>query len=155
MSKQSPPAPTASAIGPCPTIIHINKMPRNWKFTQHHLTTRLPQPIEKGGDDENGRVAYPESVRIHLTCLQCRFFRPRGYKNMLNSAEHEMFLLINVKMLETRRTDVVAQNLTRPNIQWLNFPIWTKFPFIYYCQKDKLGALKFVFWRFLVARNKD
>ena len=34
MSKQPPLAPTAGAVGPCPTIIQ--------KFTQHHRTTRPP-----------------------------------------------------------------------------------------------------------------
>ena len=44
MSKPPPPAPTASAIGPCPTITQISRMlrPRHWKFTQHHRTTRPP-----------------------------------------------------------------------------------------------------------------
>ena len=42
MSKQPPPAPTASAIGPCPTIIKISRTPWHWKFTQHHRTTRPP-----------------------------------------------------------------------------------------------------------------
>ena len=42
MSKQPPPAPTASAIGPCPTIIQISRTPRHWKFTQHLRTTRPP-----------------------------------------------------------------------------------------------------------------
>ena len=42
MSKQPPPAPTASATGPCPTIIQISRMPRHWKFTQHLRTTRPP-----------------------------------------------------------------------------------------------------------------
>ena len=37
---QPPPAPTESPIGPCPIIIQISRMPRHWKFTQHHLTTR-------------------------------------------------------------------------------------------------------------------
>ena len=46
MSKQPPPAPNASAVGPCPTIIQISRTPRRWKFTQHHHTTR-PPPIEK------------------------------------------------------------------------------------------------------------
>ena len=32
MSKQPQPAPTVSAVGPCPTVI------RHWKFTQHHRT---------------------------------------------------------------------------------------------------------------------
>ena len=42
MSKQPPPAPTASAVGPCPTKIKICRTPRHWKFTQHHRTTRPP-----------------------------------------------------------------------------------------------------------------
>ena len=39
MSKHTPPAPTASAVGPCPTIIQISRTPRHWKLTQHHCTT--------------------------------------------------------------------------------------------------------------------
>ena len=42
MSKQPPPAPTASAIGPCPTIIQTSRTPRHWKFTQHLRSTRPP-----------------------------------------------------------------------------------------------------------------
>ena len=42
MSKQPPPAPTTSAVGPCPTIIQISRTPWYWKFTQHHCTTRPP-----------------------------------------------------------------------------------------------------------------
>ena len=38
----NPPAPTASAVGPCPTFIQISRTPRHWKFTQHHRTTRPP-----------------------------------------------------------------------------------------------------------------
>ena len=40
MSKQPPPAPTASAI------IQTSRTPRHWKFTQHLCTTR-PPPKEK------------------------------------------------------------------------------------------------------------
>ena len=47
MSKQPPPAPTASAVGPCPTLIQISRTPRHWKFTQHHRTTR-PPPVRSG-----------------------------------------------------------------------------------------------------------
>ena len=43
MSKQPPPAPATSAIGPCPTIIQISRTPRDWKFTQHLRTTQPPQ----------------------------------------------------------------------------------------------------------------
>ena len=42
MSKQPPPAPTASAIGPCPTIIQIVGRPGTGSFTQDHRTTRPP-----------------------------------------------------------------------------------------------------------------
>ena len=42
MSKQPPPAPTESTVGPCPTIIQISRTPRHWESTQHHRTTQLP-----------------------------------------------------------------------------------------------------------------
>ena len=42
MSKQPPPAPTASAVGPCPTLIQTSRTPRTWKFIQDHRTTRPP-----------------------------------------------------------------------------------------------------------------
>ena len=42
MSKQPPPAPTARAVGPCPTLIQTSRTPRHWKFTQDHRTTRPP-----------------------------------------------------------------------------------------------------------------
>ena len=45
MSKQPPPAPIASAIGPCPTIIQISRTPQHWKFTQHLRTTRPPPSL--------------------------------------------------------------------------------------------------------------
>ena len=52
MSKPPPPAPTASAIGPCPTISRVSRTPRYWKFTQHLRTTRPPP-----------------SVTVWLTCI--------------------------------------------------------------------------------------
>ena len=42
MAKQTPPAPTASAGGPCPTISQIRRTPQHLKFTQHHRTTQPP-----------------------------------------------------------------------------------------------------------------
>ena len=42
MSEEPPPAPTASTVGPCPTITQISRTPRHWKFTQHLRTTRPP-----------------------------------------------------------------------------------------------------------------
>ena len=49
MSKQPPPAPTASTVGPCPTLIQISRTPRHWKFTQHHRTTRPPPEVKELG----------------------------------------------------------------------------------------------------------
>ena len=46
MSKQPLPAPTASAVGPCPTIIQISKTPRYGKFIKPHRTTRPPPKNE-------------------------------------------------------------------------------------------------------------
>ena len=48
MSKQPPPAPTARAVGSCPTLIQISRTPRHWKFTQDHRTTRPPLFQRKG-----------------------------------------------------------------------------------------------------------
>ena len=42
MSTQPPPAPTASVVDPCPTLIQISRTPWHWKFTQNHRTTRPP-----------------------------------------------------------------------------------------------------------------
>ena len=44
----TPPAPTASAIGPCPTMLQFSRTPRHWKFTQHHRLLRL-QKVRVGG----------------------------------------------------------------------------------------------------------
>ena len=43
MSKHTPPAPTVSAVDPCPTIIQIRRTPRYRKFTHHHRSIRPPQ----------------------------------------------------------------------------------------------------------------
>ena len=55
MSKQPPPAPTASAVGPCPTLIQISRTLRHWKFTQHHHTTR-PPPSRIEPEQEQSRM---------------------------------------------------------------------------------------------------
>ena len=56
MSKQPPPAPTASAVGPCPTVVQISRPPRCWKFTQHHRTTRPPNKFLDHLHDCTGRA---------------------------------------------------------------------------------------------------
>ena len=35
-------APTASAVGPCPTLIQISRTPLYWNFAKHHRSTRPP-----------------------------------------------------------------------------------------------------------------
>ena len=45
MSKQLPPAPAASAVGPYPALIQISRTPWHWKCTQHHRTTLPPQGL--------------------------------------------------------------------------------------------------------------
>ena len=62
---QTPPpqsAPTASAIGPCPTIIQISRTPRHWKFTQHLRTTRPPPP-----PSEPSKVGQDSKLNVGLT----------------------------------------------------------------------------------------
>ena len=54
MSKQPPLAPTASVVGPCPTLIQISKTPLLWKFTQHHCTTRPTPTSLQGSMDISG-----------------------------------------------------------------------------------------------------
>ena len=61
MSKQPPPTPTASAIGPCSTIIQISRMPRHWKFTQYLRTTRPPQ----GLGENNQQMILPFLIRCY------------------------------------------------------------------------------------------
>ena len=34
MSKQPPPAPTASTIGPCPTVFQVSRTPRLWDISK-------------------------------------------------------------------------------------------------------------------------
>ena len=42
MSKQPSPAPTVSAVGPCPTLSEMSRTPRHWKFTQQHRSIQPP-----------------------------------------------------------------------------------------------------------------
>ena len=55
--------------------------------------------VEKECKSETGSVSSPQSFFLVNNSL-CVSSRPRGYKtfSMLNSTEHEIFLLINVKM---------------------------------------------------------
>ena len=49
--KQPPPAPTVSAVGPCPTIIQISRASRHRKFCLapwHHPTTPSNRAVSQG-----------------------------------------------------------------------------------------------------------
>ena len=65
MSKQPPPALTASAVGPCPTLIHTSRMPRTWKFIQDHRTTR-PPPLAQNKTPPNTSLISDTQVNSHF-----------------------------------------------------------------------------------------
>ena len=67
MSKQPPPAPTASAVSPCPTMIQISWTPRHWKFTQHHRTT----PPPPGTESLPSTFAPPDHPRHQTDSIDC------------------------------------------------------------------------------------
>ena len=75
MSKQPPPTPTASTIGPCPTVIQVSRTPRHCKFTQHLRTTRPPllflmeNPVSKPVDPDQ-RLHYLSMTLILVSRLE-------------------------------------------------------------------------------------
>ena len=89
MSKQPPPAPNASAIGPCPTIIQISRTPWHWKFTQDHRTTRPPTkwchthveatPTSTSVGRHFGFMCLLASERLtyHKNCISKSLFPPK------------------------------------------------------------------------------
>ena len=86
MSKQPPPAPNASAVSPCPTIIQISRTPRRWKFIQHHRTTRPPplfqsisSRLTKRGRKRRERIEESKNVQTTPTRTYCKRSRPLPY----------------------------------------------------------------------------
>ena len=75
MNKQPPPAPTTSAVGPCPTIFRSSRTPRHWKFTQHHRTTRPPSI--KDMKVKFTRIKFFDAIltTCNLTAIDQRSFR--------------------------------------------------------------------------------
>ena len=61
MSKQPPPAPTESTIGPCPTVIQVSRTPWHWKFNQHLRTTQGSQKQDQL--EEIGKVICAASLQ--------------------------------------------------------------------------------------------
>ena len=75
MSKRPTPAPTANAVGPCPTVIQISRTHRHRKFTQHHRITRPPLRKEREMIDER------KNVQTTPTRTYCKRSRPLSYYN--------------------------------------------------------------------------
>ena len=65
MSKQPQPAPTARAVGPCPSLIQTSRMLRHWKLTQDHRTTRPPPLIT---EDADIFIKYKRNATIQIHC---------------------------------------------------------------------------------------
>ena len=86
MSKQPPPAPTASAVGPCPTIIQTSRTPG---------TGSLPRTIAKLADlfipDKyaSGIMLFQE--RILLSLLSCPFVDKLYFRSKKNEQPKARF----------------------------------------------------------------
>ena len=115
MSKQPPPAPPASAVGPCPTLIQISRTPRHWKFTQHHRTTRPPPP--GGGCFDIFTLIYPfsslspflwETARYRLKYCLIGPLNPKQPTNQHPLSQRRE----KVKMAELLPTKSVAVHLS-------------------------------------------
>ena len=83
MSKQPPPAPTASAIGPCPTIIQIVGRPG---------TGSLPRTIAP----PDHPLYIPELQRKQLSSLPVCFSGGQSHFKMGSSLEGNKLLLVTV-----------------------------------------------------------
>ena len=99
-----PNAPTASAVGPCHTIIQISWTPRHWKFTQHHRTTRPPQRDERKHFQTTPYVPNASRVGPCATIMQISR-TPRHLKLLSTIARpqppllrYQLFEIIGVKM---------------------------------------------------------
>ena len=66
MSRQPPPAPTASTIGPCPTFIQISRPPRHWKFPQDHRPPLWENPKPYMFRTLDYKAFSPEARLLHF-----------------------------------------------------------------------------------------
>ena len=101
MSKQAPPAPTASTVGPSPTCIQISGTPRYWKFIQFHRTTRPLQEILENvkvlHDDNNRVMAIPRTFLSKTAEL--KISHATRLVNMVLSAIADNFALPDFNLL--------------------------------------------------------
>ena len=96
----TPPAPTASAVGLCPTLIQISRTPRHWKFTQHHCTTRPPPYTSEQTGKTQIRLLFREQSDQGLLCLSF-------YLHLPDALPH-----CKTKLVNFRTTMVVAFGVT-------------------------------------------
>ena len=107
MSKQTPPAPTASALSPCPTMIQISRTPRHWKLIQYHCTTR-PPPVALNDDkstEEEFRLIFSEVDKYNQMKTEIRGRQKQSLsedeKNRLfQRARDEAMMTAHAKLLK-------------------------------------------------------
>ena len=79
MSKQPPPAPTASAVGPCPTVIKIVGRPGTGSLPSTIAPPDHPLP-ERGGKKREV-IDERKNVQTTPTRTYCKRSRPLPYYN--------------------------------------------------------------------------
>ena len=127
MSKQPPPAPTASATGPCPTIIQISRTPRHWKFIQHLSTTR-PPPGEKG-QRRVKKSKQPPPPRTYCECSRplpycIQIVRRPGTGSLLSTfAPHDH---PHINIISSKESEAIHYKLARPSQQLFGIRLTTR-----------------------------
>ena len=81
MSKQPPPAPTASTVGPCPTIIKIVGRPGTGSLPRTITPPDYPPRLPKRGRKKRERIDESENVQTAPTRTYCKRCRPLPYSN--------------------------------------------------------------------------
>ena len=88
MSKQPPPAPVTSAVGPCPTISQIRRTPRHWKFTQHHHTTQPPHRAFEQSNKHVKEIRDTKEQHVHKASPNIPENRSKQKKKFQYSTDH-------------------------------------------------------------------
>ena len=92
MSKQRPPAPTASAVGPCPTLFQISRTPRHWILTRIGWLVgcfgfngplrqyfSLYRSVSQREGERGERIEESKNVQTTPTRTYCKRNRPLPY----------------------------------------------------------------------------